>query len=108
MDRLRNNYYYPCPLDHGKRWFVLAALGHGLCAGKVKHDDPETILSEDLQGDEVPDLQLVSIVKSAHPWSMASLPLSSRSLTFQLQLVAVIRIISDGMALMCSQKAWRM
>lgn len=39
---------------------MLDALNHHLFAGKVEHDDLETIFSQDLEGDEVSYLQLVS------------------------------------------------
>ena len=36
------------------------ALGHHLCYGKVDGNDPESVLDQHLEDDEVADLELVS------------------------------------------------
>lgn len=54
--------------DHDKPFIVLGELHHDFCAGKVERDDPETWYSQDFEGKEVLDLQLVSYGEAGPPF----------------------------------------
>lgn len=54
---------------------MLATLDHRLSARKVKHDHIETILSEEIEGEEVPDLQLVSYGEAGPPLTNSKFPI---------------------------------
>lgn len=68
--------------------FVLVTLRHDLHARKVKHDDPKTILRQDLDGEKVCDLQLVSHRKAGPPLVNGEPP-------FKLSELHLLAVIGD-------------